>query len=77
MLSPLISSIISILGLKNDFVFPSINCEDLHPEISLIVAEQKIPKTVIDQANIKIVAKAGFGFGDVNCCTIFKKYEND
>lgn len=72
-----IESVAAILGLKNDFIFPSINCEDIHPEISAIVAEQKIPKTVIEQANIKIIAKAGFGFGDVNCCTIFKKYEND
>jgi 3-oxoacyl-(acyl-carrier-protein) synthase len=25
--------------------------------------------------DLKIIAKAGFGFGDVNSCIIFKKWE--
>ncbi len=72
-----IESVAAVLGLKNDFIFPSINCEDIHPKISSIIAEQCIPRTTINQANIKVVAKASFGFGDVNSCVIFKKYDND
>jgi 3-oxoacyl-(acyl-carrier-protein) synthase len=30
---------------------------------------------MIEDANVKIIAKAGFGFGDVNSCMIFKKWE--
>lgn len=68
-----IESVAAILGLKNGFIFPSINCEDLHPEIAAIIDKNKIPNTVIETDEINIVAKASFGFGDVNACVIFKK----
>ena len=35
----------------------------------------RIPQTMIEDAKVKIIAKAGFGFGDVNSCMIFKKWE--
>ena len=72
-----IESVAAVLGLKKDFIFPSINCEDIHPKISSLIDEQCIPRTIIEQANIKVIAKAGFGFGDVNSCIILKKYDND
>ncbi|HMS68186.1 MAG TPA: beta-ketoacyl-[acyl-carrier-protein] synthase family protein [Saprospiraceae bacterium] len=71
-----IESVAAVLGLKGDYIFPKINCEDLQPEIALIVPREKIPSKLIENAGLKVVAKAGFGFGDVNCCVIFKKYEN-
>jgi 3-oxoacyl-[acyl-carrier-protein] synthase-1 len=67
----------AILGLYDDFVFPSINCDDLHPDIEKIIHKDRIPKAVIENANTKIVAKASFGFGDVNCCIIYKKFEDE
>jgi 3-oxoacyl-(acyl-carrier-protein) synthase len=72
-----IESVAAVLGLKNDFIFPSINCEDIHPEITSVIDKQKIPQHVIEISDVRVVAKAGFGFGDVNCCIIFKKYENE
>jgi len=30
---------------------------------------------VIEDPGVKIIAKAGFGFGDVNSCIIFKKWD--
>lgn len=72
-----IESVSAILGLKNNFIFPSINCEDIHPEILAIIDEEKIPQKVIENAGVNIVAKAGFGFGDVNACVIFKKFEHE
>jgi 3-oxoacyl-(acyl-carrier-protein) synthase len=54
-------------------VFPNINCEDIHPEISALIATEKIPQKAMDK-KINIIAKASFGFGDVNACVIFKKY---
>ncbi len=68
-----IESVATVLQLKEGFVFPNINCEDVHPEIMKIIAEEKIPKRVIHK-ELNIVAKASFGFGDVNACVIFKKY---
>lgn len=70
-----IESVASVLQLYHGFIFPNINCEDLHPEIKAVVDEIKIPKKLINQ-DIDIVAKASFGFGDVNGCLIFKKFKN-
>lgn len=58
--------------LRHGFVHGSVNCEDLHPEI--LAYRDKIPQATIAK-DIKIVAKASFGFGDVNGCIIFKKWE--
>lgn len=68
-----IEAVASVLQLREQFIFPNINCEDLHPEIKALVSEEKIPHKKIEKP-IDIVAKASFGFGDVNACVIFKKY---
>ncbi|NJM79372.1 MAG: beta-ketoacyl-[acyl-carrier-protein] synthase family protein [Flavobacterium sp.] len=63
----------TILEIYNSFVFPNINCEDLHPEIVHLIDFNKIPQQLVNK-ELNIVAKASFGFGDVNGCIIFKKY---
>ena len=68
-----IESVAAVLQIKHQFLFPNINCEDIHPEISAFISTDKIPTKLIEN-NIQIVAKASFGFGDVNACVIFKKY---
>ncbi len=68
-----IECVASILQLHQDFIFPNVNCEDLNPEISDIVDSNKIPQRLLN-SNVNIVAKASFGFGDVNACIILKKY---
>ncbi|PKV51328.1 3-oxoacyl-(acyl-carrier-protein) synthase [Aquimarina sp. MAR_2010_214] len=68
-----IESVATVLQLKEDFIFGNINCEDLHPEIENMVSRDRIPTKTFDYSP-KIIAKASFGFGDVNACVIFKKY---
>jgi 3-oxoacyl-(acyl-carrier-protein) synthase len=68
-----IESVASILQLHQGFVFPNINCDDLHPEITELVDASRIPQQLIEK-ELTIIAKASFGFGDVNACVIFKKY---
>ncbi|WP_179333900.1 beta-ketoacyl-[acyl-carrier-protein] synthase family protein [Winogradskyella costae] len=70
-----IECVASIIQLKNQFVAPNINCEDLHPEIEALVDSNKIPIEKMD-VNFDIIAKASFGFGDVNACVIFKKFND-
>ncbi len=70
-----IECVASVLQLKEGFIFPNINCEDLHPEIEKIISRSSIPITLINKP-ISILAKANFGFGDVNACIIFKKYSS-
>ena len=72
-----IESVAVILELKGDFLFPSINCEDVHPEIAKIIDIEKIPQQLKENLELQIIAKASFGFGDVNACTIFKKYHHE
>ncbi|QXP66237.1 beta-ketoacyl synthase [Polaribacter sp. AHE13PA] len=69
-----IESVAAVLQIKEQFVFPNINCEDVHPEISELISTDKIPTKMMEK-NITILAKASFGFGDVNACVIFKKYK--
>jgi 3-oxoacyl-(acyl-carrier-protein) synthase len=69
-----IESVAAVLQLHEGFIFGNTNCEDLHPEISILVDPSKVPlKTIHSQPNI--IAKASFGFGDVNACIIFKKFQ--
>lgn len=71
-----VESVASVLQLHHGFIFPNINCEDLHPEITAIIGESRIPQQLIIK-ELNIVAKASFGFGDVNACVLFKKYHYD
>lgn len=68
-----IESVAAVLQLKEGFVFPSINSEDVHDDIKKIIDVSKIPQKTIHK-DLNIIAKASFGFGDVNGCVIFKKY---
>lgn len=68
-----IESVATVLQLKEQFVFPNINCEDIHPEILELIGEDAIPRKMRN-AKLEIAAKASFGFGDVNACVIFKTY---
>ena len=68
-----IENVATILQLKHQFIFPNINCEEVHPDILKLIPKEKIP-TIFTPKKLKIIAKASFGFGDVNGCVIFKKY---
>jgi 3-oxoacyl-[acyl-carrier-protein] synthase-1 len=68
-----IECVASVLQLKEGFVFPNINCEDLNPEITKLIDTDRAPQVLL-QKDINILVKANFGFGDVNACIIFKKY---
>lgn len=69
-----IESVATVLQLHHGFLFGNINCDDLHPEIATRIDPSKIPSKTLN-INLNIIAKASFGFGDVNACIIFKKFE--
>ena len=70
-----IESVASILMVQHGFVHPSINCEDVHPEIEPHAAS--IPHEVRELPDLDVLVKAGFGFGDVNACLVFKRYKSE
>lgn len=68
-----IESVAVMLQLQKGFLHRSINCEDLNEKI------QPYAKSVLQETieqPVKIMAKASFGFGDVNGCLIFKKWDS-
>lgn len=66
--------IATVLQLESGFVHPSLNTEDLHPEIASLIHRDCVPLQAVDKS-IRIAAKASFGFGDVNSALIVKKWE--
>jgi len=70
-----IETVAGILELEDGMVFGNVNCEDIHPEILDIVDASKVPSKTLQGIEPKVLAKASFGFGDVNCCMIFKKFD--
>ena len=68
-----IENVATVLQLKHQFIFPNINCSKVHPEILNLIAKEKIPTKLLKK-KLNVIAKASFGFGDVNGCIIFKRY---
>jgi 3-oxoacyl-(acyl-carrier-protein) synthase len=56
--------------MEQGVLFGNVNCEDVHSEITKIIEKDRIPQKTIPYRP-KIIAKASFGFGDVNACVIF------
>ena len=71
-----IESVASIIQLKEGFIAPTINCDDVHPEVLKLINTDKIIKQHV-QKELNLIAKASFGFGDVNACVLFKKFETN
>jgi len=68
-----IECVASVLQLDRGFVHGSINCEDLHP--ALAAYADRISHVTVETP-IQVVAKASFGFGDVNGCVLFRRFES-
>jgi 3-oxoacyl-(acyl-carrier-protein) synthase len=69
-----IESVASVLMLRGGYIHPSINCEDVHPEIEPFATA--IPHGLRELPGLEIVVKAGFGFGDVNACLVFRRWSD-
>jgi 3-oxoacyl-(acyl-carrier-protein) synthase len=67
-----LESVAVVLQLSRGFVHGSINCEDLHPDLAPYAG--RIPRATV-AASPRVIAKASFGFGDVNGCLIFGKWD--
>ncbi|WP_273566924.1 beta-ketoacyl-[acyl-carrier-protein] synthase family protein [Maribacter halichondriae] len=70
-----IESVASLLQFGKKELFGNLNCQDLHPEIVKIVDASRIPQKT-RAYRPRILAKASFGFGDVNACVIFGAFND-
>jgi 3-oxoacyl-(acyl-carrier-protein) synthase len=71
-----IESVATVLQIIHQFVHPNINLEDPNPGITSMVDQDCLPARLIE-TEINVVAKANFGFGDVNSCLIFSKFNKN
>ncbi|MCK9230869.1 MAG: beta-ketoacyl-[acyl-carrier-protein] synthase family protein [Syntrophales bacterium] len=62
------------LQLDGGFLHPSLNCEDVHPELEPYT--HRIVRKTMNFPDLKIIAKSSFGFGDVNSCILFKAWSH-
>src|SRR5699024_597372 len=68
-----IESVAAVLLLDEGFFIPNLSCQTPDRENAKWVDEQKITREY-KKKDINIIAKSGFGFGDVNACLILKKF---
>jgi 3-oxoacyl-(acyl-carrier-protein) synthase len=70
-----VEAVACALMLRDGFVHASLNCEDVHPEIA--DHADAIPHESVAADDLRIMMKAGFGFGDVNAALVFRKWQDD
>lgn len=68
-----IESVAAVLQIVHQFIQPNLNLEDPNPEITTMISMDCLPVKMIKK-EINVVAKANFGFGDVNSCILLSKY---
>ena len=71
-----IETVAAVLQIVQQFAHPNINLEDPNPEIIDLIGTNNLPTKKIDR-EINVIAKANFGFGDINACLIISKYDNN
>ena len=69
-----IESVAAVKQLEEGFFHPSLNIEDVHPEIVEMIDADKIPTQTRFSTNFDVMLKTSFGFGDVNSCLVLKKW---
>tara|TARA_Y100000310_G_scaffold341099_1_gene439126 strand:+ start:1588 stop:2865 length:1278 start_codon:yes stop_codon:yes gene_type:complete len=62
------------LQLDKGFVHKNLNLSDIHPEILKNLEPSKFPVETLEK-KINTIIKANFGFGDLNCCVVLRKYQ--
>lgn len=66
--------IASILQMNNSTLHPSINIDELDPEIEELGIDV-CPNEKVENYEFNYFLKNSFGFGGINCCTVIKKWE--
>ncbi|KIG15419.1 3-oxoacyl-[acyl-carrier-protein] synthase, KASII [Enhygromyxa salina] len=67
--APAVETVAGLLQMKHGKLHPSINVEQMDPEIDLDVCANE----AVDH-QIEIMLKNSFGFGGLNCCALFSRF---
>ncbi len=71
-----IELVASILQMEHGYIHRNLNCENLHPEILEVISAEKVPQKTITK-KIDTIIKANFGFGDLNCVLVLRKWNTN
>ncbi len=69
-----IEAVACVLMLARGFLHGNLNCEDLHPELARFAGS--IGHVSREAPALRTLAKASFGFGDVNACLLWRRVED-
>ena len=69
--APTVETVAAIMQMKAGKLHPSINVDDLDPEVDLDICRGKVVEWPV-----KTIMKNSFGFGGINCVSIIKRYED-
>jgi 3-oxoacyl-[acyl-carrier-protein] synthase-1/3-oxoacyl-[acyl-carrier-protein] synthase II len=68
--APLVESVGAILQMNGGVLHPSINIDNLDPAVDLDVCANEAR-----QCNVRYMLKNSFGFGGLNSCSLYKRFE--
>ena len=68
--APIVETIGGILQMTHGKLHPSINIDQLDPEVDLDVCAN-----IAQDHQIRFMLKNSFGFGGINCCSLIQKFE--
>lgn len=69
--APTVETVASILQMQRGVLHPSINIENIDPEVTLDVCAHGPV-----EHEVRTFLKNSFGFGGINCCALFRRYED-
>jgi 3-oxoacyl-(acyl-carrier-protein) synthase len=69
--APAVETVAAILQMNRGWLHPSINIENLDPEIDLDVCANRATKH-----DVRVLMKNSFGFGGINCCALLRRYDD-
>jgi 3-oxoacyl-(acyl-carrier-protein) synthase len=68
--APVVETVAGLMQMKHGKLHPSINIDELDPEVDLEVCANE----AVDH-EIQVMLKNSFGFGGLNCCALFKRFD--
>ncbi len=68
--APVVETVAGLLQMKHGKLHPSINIDELDPEVDLEVCANE----AVDH-QIQVMLKNSFGFGGLNCCSIYRRFD--
>ena len=68
--APAVETVATILQMQRGTLHPSINIDELDPEVDLDVCRGKP-----FDCEVRTAMKNSFGFGGINCVSILQRYE--